>query len=157
MDQITNPIQACKQMVLKPNSVFAEIKERPNWSWIPFIFVLAASILPGLFYFSIVDFNWYIDTLTSSQYGNVSPAEQETFKQSMSLEQMRFLTLLGGTVGVAQLFPHRTHGEGGAGANADPPRGSPGTPRGIRPGEPDDPGFGGGRPGRDGDSHRRGG
>ncbi|UAA37856.1 YIP1 family protein [Paraneptunicella aestuarii] len=101
MHPISNPFQACKQIILKPNSVFATLREKQNWSWIPFFLIVAANMLPGLLYFQTIDFDWYMELLTSSQYGQVSPAEQETFKNSMSREQMRYLTMLGSTAGLA--------------------------------------------------------
>ena len=101
MEPISNPFQACKQIILKPNAVFATIKDKQNWSWIPFFLVALASMLPGLLYFHTVNFDWYLDLITSSQYGEVSPSEQQTFKNSMSIEQMRYLTIIGSTAGIA--------------------------------------------------------
>lgn len=100
MVPIATPIQACKHIILKPNSVFSAILGRANWSWMPFLLVLAANLLPGLLYFSMIDFDWYTTTLVSAQHNTISGAEEEAFRQAISLEHMRFLTLVGGTLGV---------------------------------------------------------
>ena len=51
MDKPSNPLQACLDIVLTPNRVFAKLAKTDNWSWIPFLLVVINSVLPIYFYF----------------------------------------------------------------------------------------------------------
>jgi hypothetical protein len=92
MDKVSNPLQACKDIFLKPNGVFTAIEDSHNWSWLPFLIVLATSILPAYLYFNFVDFQWYTQLMVDTSYANVSPGEQEAFRNSLSQEQMPTIT-----------------------------------------------------------------
>jgi hypothetical protein len=88
MDKVSNPLQACKNIFFKPNGVFTVIETTHNWSWLPFFIVLGTSILPVSLYFGFVDFQWYTQLLIDTSYANISPAEQDVIRSSMSQEQM---------------------------------------------------------------------
>lgn len=64
---MTAPLLACKDWILKPNRVFAQLREQQNWSWLPFFLVCIAAVLPEYSYFKQVDFEWYVNQLLSHQ------------------------------------------------------------------------------------------
>ncbi len=97
---ISSPIQACKQIILKPNHVFATLKSVENWSWIPFFLVSLFTVLPVYFYFTTIDFDWYTGLIIESQYGDVSPAEQQAFRNNMQLESLLYLTIISSIIGM---------------------------------------------------------
>lgn len=97
MERVSNPFQACNDIFFKPNRVFATLAEKHNWSWLAFIFVMTLTILPSYFYFSFVDFSWYIDTIISNTMADQSPAEHDNVRNMMTRE----LTLYGS---VASIF-----------------------------------------------------
>ncbi len=51
MREITNPLQACLDVLIRPNPVFARLATANNWSWVPFVLLVVISILPAYAYF----------------------------------------------------------------------------------------------------------
>ena len=100
MESITNPFQACKILLLKPNPVFAIIKDKHNWSWIPFLLVCITSIFPSLLYFDTVDTQWYQNTILQTVQGDMSPAEQRMLEQSMNTDSIATYTFIGTVFGL---------------------------------------------------------
>jgi hypothetical protein len=84
MQQVSNPFQAMKDIFVKPNRVFATISETHNWSWIPFICVAVIGAIPVYMYFNFVDFSWYTELMVQSMAGELSPAEQNMVRHSMT-------------------------------------------------------------------------
>jgi hypothetical protein len=84
MHEVNNPFQAMKDIFIKPNQVFATIKETQNWSWIPFFCISMAGVIPVYMYFNFVDFNWYSEFMVQSMAANLSPAEQSMLRNSMT-------------------------------------------------------------------------
>ncbi len=95
METVLNPIQACKDVFIKPNRVFATIKVRENWSWFPFIIVVVMGILPTYLYFHQVDFDWYKNVVVNASLQNVSPAERKAMFDQLTLENTQFFTIVG--------------------------------------------------------------
>lgn len=100
MESISNPLQACKILLLKPNSVFAAVKDKHNWAWIPFLLVAVTSVLPSLLYFNMIDMQWYQDTIIASVQGDMSPAERRMLEQSFDQSSLASYTVLGGIAGL---------------------------------------------------------
>ena len=94
MEPVSNPFQACNDIFVRPNRVFATLAERHNWSWLPFFLVMLLALLPTYLYFNFIDFDWYVDLLVNNTMGEVSPAEQDIFRNAMTKE-----TTLYGTFG----------------------------------------------------------
>jgi len=84
MQQVSNPFQAMKDIITKPNRVFATISEVHNWSWIPFLFIAVIGALPIYLYFNFVDFAWYKELMVQSVAGDLSPAEQSAVRNAMT-------------------------------------------------------------------------
>jgi hypothetical protein len=83
MESLSNPFQACKNIVLKPNGVFAKIKTTDNWSWVPFFLVAGATFLTIYSYLNVVDINWFIDSMLQLIAKDVSPAEVKAMRDGM--------------------------------------------------------------------------
>ncbi|MBT0584793.1 YIP1 family protein [Alteromonas oceanisediminis] len=99
MSEVTNPIQACSEIFIKPNGVFAATNVKHNWSWFPFILVIALAILPAYLYFNFVDFEWYKDLIINSSYADTSPNEQAMIRNNMSAGSMQIFSVVGAFVG----------------------------------------------------------
>lgn len=99
MHQITNPFQACKDIFLKPNPVFAALREQHNWSWIPFFIVVVFGALPIYVYFNAVDFDWYRELLIQMEYSDVSPAEQNILRDNIAQSNIFSFSLVGVVLG----------------------------------------------------------
>ncbi|MGS2720326.1 YIP1 family protein [Paraglaciecola aestuariivivens] len=84
MQAVTNPFQAIKLIVGKPNQVFATISDIHNWSWIPFLLVTIVGAVPVYMYFNFVDFAWYNELMVQSIAGQMSPAEQSAVRNAMA-------------------------------------------------------------------------
>jgi hypothetical protein len=84
MQQVSNPFQAMKDIITKPNQVFATINEVHNWSWIPFLLIAVTGAIPIYMYFNFVDFAWYNELMVQSVAGDLSPAEQSTVRNAMA-------------------------------------------------------------------------
>ncbi|MDC8831602.1 YIP1 family protein [Alteromonas gilva] len=114
MSEVTNPLQACNTIFVKPNSVFKALNEKSNWSWIPFFIVIAMSLLPAYLFINFVDFEWYKNILIDSQYGDVSPAEQDMVRAQMAKSSVMTFMMIGGIFGpiiinaVLALYLHLT-------------------------------------------------
>jgi hypothetical protein len=77
---VTNPIQACNDVFIRPSDVFKALSLKDNWSWIPFILVVVISALPAYLYFGVVDYDWYIGTQLALSMPDASPAELENMR-----------------------------------------------------------------------------
>lgn len=84
MQHVSNPFQAMKDIVTKPNQVFATISEVHNWSWIPFLLIAVIGAIPIYLYFNFVDFTWYNELMVESIAGGLSPAEQSAVRNAMT-------------------------------------------------------------------------
>ncbi|RDV25190.1 YIP1 family protein [Alteromonas aestuariivivens] len=84
MHTVSNPLQACKDIFLRPNGVFRALAAKDNWSWFPFIIVAVVSVLPNYAYLNTVDFDWYRDLLITAQYDQISPAEQDQIRAQLT-------------------------------------------------------------------------
>lgn len=78
-----NPFSACIGVLRHPKATFAQLKEQHNWSWLPFLLVTLAAVLPVYYYFQVVDFQWYKEVIIASQFANISPGEQQAISVSL--------------------------------------------------------------------------
>jgi hypothetical protein len=84
MQPISNPFSASLNVLFKPNGVFSLLPEKQNWSWVPFLLVVMSAVLALYLYYSMIDYEWYIDLMTSN-----SPPEIKMMMQSTNADQMR--------------------------------------------------------------------
>ena len=83
MQAVTNPFQACRDIILKPNRVFAKLKVTDNWSWIPFFLVTGFAVLSVYSYLAAVDIEWLRDTFLALTTKDLSPAEIKAMRDMM--------------------------------------------------------------------------
>ncbi|WP_018984482.1 Yip1 family protein [Salinimonas chungwhensis] len=94
MQTVSNPIQACNNIFFKPRGVFQALAHKNNWSWIPFILIVAAAMVTNYLYFSMVDFEWFVER-TIAGMGDVSPAEIEQARSMQKLQFYKISALVG--------------------------------------------------------------
>lgn len=94
MQPVSNPIQACNDIFIRPNRVFYTLANTNNWSWVPFVLTMLAAMLPAYLYYSTVDFDWLVN-LQIQAMGDVSPAEQEQFRQYQSRGMYEAMSFIG--------------------------------------------------------------
>ncbi|WP_412972851.1 Yip1 family protein [Glaciecola sp. MF2-115] len=100
--EVTNPLQACNDVFIRPSEVFKALSLKDNWSWIPFILVVVVSSLPAYLYFGVVDFEWYINSQLSLSMPDASPAELENMRaMSGSAETAKLSALIGSPIFLA--------------------------------------------------------
>ncbi|WP_340679326.1 YIP1 family protein [Paraglaciecola sp.] len=83
MEAVNNPFQACRDIILKPNRVFAKIRVTDNWSWIPFLLVTGCAILSVYSYLTAVDIEWLRDSFLALTANDLSPAETKAIRDMM--------------------------------------------------------------------------
>jgi len=84
MQEVSNPFQALNNIFLKPNGVFNALAKTNNWSWLPFFLVTGLSFVSVYMYFSFVDFDWYVEFMVAETMSDVSPAEQNAYRNAMN-------------------------------------------------------------------------
>jgi hypothetical protein len=97
---VTNPFQAVSEIFYKPTAVFNTLAVKDNWSWIPFILVLAVSVVPAFLYFNVVDFDWYRAIIAQTQMPEASPAELEAFANTMAQGTTQLITIVSVAIGL---------------------------------------------------------
>jgi hypothetical protein len=102
--QVTNPIQAASEIFYKPKAVFEALSVKDNWSWIPFILLAVILFLPPYLYFSIVDFDWWLDSAVMPSLENLSPVEQENRLAMYSPAQTQLTSALSPAIGMIVIY-----------------------------------------------------
>ena len=102
--QISTPFDALQAIVLKPNPVFARLKNAHNWSWVAFVVVIFLSVLPTWLYFNMVDMDWYANMIVELQSPDVSPAEKDMARQMMMQENIAFFSAFVLAVWIAAVY-----------------------------------------------------
>ena len=92
----SNSLQACVDILTSPRETFDALKDKKNWSWVPFGLVIVSSIALFLYYFSAVDFEWMMDQMLDEMSGEELQAAQEF----MTKTSMTWSTTLGGAIGI---------------------------------------------------------
>jgi hypothetical protein len=93
-NEVTNPLQACTDVFVRPSEVFKALSVKDNWSWVPFILVAIIGSLPAYMYFGVVDFAWYVDLQLSLSMPDASPAELENARPLFgTADSMRIFVL----------------------------------------------------------------
>lgn len=96
---LKNPLQACLDVLFKPNKVFAALSEKNNWSWVPFILVSLLTSLPMFWYFNTVDMAWLVQLQVDTLLGDVSPAERQDLTNILSAQNQNPVFTMIGMIG----------------------------------------------------------
>lgn len=94
MHPVNNPIQAVNEIFYRPNAVLKTLESKDNWSWIPFIVIIAIGMLGPYLYFGFVDFAWYKQLIIDSQFADLSPSEQASYTEGMTPASSRIFTMV---------------------------------------------------------------
>lgn len=99
--EVSNPLQACNDVFIRPAEVFKALSIKDNWSWVPFILVAVISALPAYLYFGVVDYSWYVDGQLAMAMPDASPAELDNMRPAYgSGERAALLALFGTPLGL---------------------------------------------------------
>lgn len=101
----TSSLAVAVNMLTAPGEAFRALEIRPT-VLLPLSLVVFSSIAVLFWYFSIVDFDWYVDDTLSTQ-SNLSDDELETAREamlSMSPNMFKFFGIVGSTVGVLAIY-----------------------------------------------------
>ncbi|MCG8413496.1 MAG: YIP1 family protein [Pseudomonadales bacterium] len=91
-------------LLTAPAEAFTEIARRPS-KLFPLLLIISCNALVLLWYFNIVDYDWYIDdVLSGSSLNETEMAEAREAMQSMSRTTMMSFAMLGGAIGVSVIF-----------------------------------------------------
>ncbi len=91
-------------LMTSPAEAFAEIARRPS-KLFPLLLIVTCNALVLLWYFNVVDYNWYIDdVLSGSSLDETEMEEAREAMQSMSRTTMMSFAMLGSVVGVSVIF-----------------------------------------------------
>jgi len=99
-NQISSPFTAITEVFYNPRAVFDTLSVKDNWSWIPFILIVAVSLIPGYLYFNTVDFSWYAQTSAMMALPEGSPAEIEAIANTMTVGLLSTTTLISVPLGL---------------------------------------------------------
>ena len=91
-------------LLTSPSEAFNEIARNPS-KLFPWLLVIGCNAIVLLWYFNIVDYDWYVDdVLTGSNLQEDDLDEAREAMQSMSRTTMMSFAMLGSTVGVSLIF-----------------------------------------------------
>ncbi len=95
MKPITSPFQAVIEVFYRPNAVFATLDKVNNWSWIPFLLISIAIVLPGFMYWGFVDIEWYKEMYIATLQGqDLAPAQINAMAESINATTYQYGSLL---------------------------------------------------------------
>ena len=97
-------INTATNILLSPGEAFTELQQRPN-KLFPLTLIVLSTVAVNFWYFSIVDFAWFIDaTLADSNLdGEQLEAARENMA-SMSQTTFKMFGVLGGAVGIPVIY-----------------------------------------------------
>lgn len=89
---VSNPLQAASVIFYKPRAVFDALRERENWSWIPFLLLCIVLFIPPYLYFGLVNFDWWLNNAILPTLENLPPSQQQNALLQYSPFQMQLTT-----------------------------------------------------------------
>lgn len=82
-------------IIAAPSTAFAAIRERTRWLWWPLLILLALMIGAFAYYYSWVDFDWFVNETIRQAVSNGMPAEQgDMIREFMSPSRQVMFTAL---------------------------------------------------------------
>jgi hypothetical protein len=101
---VTNPIQAISVIFYRPKMVFTALSVKENWSWIPFFLLSVVLFLPPYLYFSIVDFEWWLNAAIMPTLSDFPPSLQENALAQYSSALMQLTYGLASSLSLIWLY-----------------------------------------------------
>ena len=94
----TNPIQGASEIFYKPHAVFTTLATKDNWSWIPFLLICVVLFVPPYLYFSIVDFDWWLNSAIAPTLSDMAPSQQENMLSQYTPSVMQLTVAISSSV-----------------------------------------------------------
>jgi len=88
-----SPVRALITMFYEPSRAFAMLEPKRH-AWLPLVLLMVAMTALFSWYFSVVDFAWFMDQMLAA----MKPAERDMAKSMMSKTMMQTSTLVSGVV-----------------------------------------------------------
>ena len=104
-DSTPSALTVAVNILTSPSEAFAALEQKPT-KLFPLALILLSSVAVLFWYFSIVDFEWYVDDALS-QSGNLSAEQLENARDAMlgmSPTTFRLFGVLGSTVGILAMY-----------------------------------------------------
>lgn len=101
----SSPFATAINVLVAPGEAFASLERAPTRLF-PLATIVLSTVLVMVWYFSIIDFDWYIDDSLSGR-GNLSEEQRESAREAMqSISQGRFMFfgVLGSSLGVIVMY-----------------------------------------------------
>ncbi|MDA8646911.1 YIP1 family protein [Porticoccaceae bacterium] len=97
----SNPLKASLDILISPNETFSLVKDKKNWSWVPFGLVSLATAGLFLYYFSSIDFDWMLNQMLEQIAidEGLSDEELQITSQYMTKSNMMWSTTIGALLG----------------------------------------------------------
>ncbi len=97
----SNPFQASLDILISPKETLSLVKDKKNWSWVPFGLVSLATTGLFLYYFFSIDFDWMLNQMLDQIAidEGLSDEELQITSQYMTKSNMMWSTTLGALLG----------------------------------------------------------
>lgn len=98
----SSPLVTAVNILTAPRDAFAALQQHPS-KLFPLLLILGSTLLVMLWYFSIVDFDWYIDDTVAGN-SNLTDEQQEAMREGMRSMSQNTFTAIGVAGGVVSLL-----------------------------------------------------
>jgi Yip1 domain len=89
-------LNAMVDIIAAPSNAFDEIRRHPRWLWWPLLVLLGLTIGAFAFYYSWVDFDWFVNETIRQGISGGMPAEQaDVVRNFMSPTKQMLFTVIG--------------------------------------------------------------
>lgn len=90
------------QVFLEPKTAFGEIKERSN-TWMPLLLIILPTLAVFYWYFSVIDFSWFLERSLSAQAA-MKPDARQALERFMTHDRLMITSLGGALLGMPIAF-----------------------------------------------------
>lgn len=92
-------LNAMIDIIAAPSSAFDAIRQHPRWLWWPLLVLLGLTIGAFVFYYSWVDFDWFVNETVRQAISGGMPADQaDVVRNFMSPTRQMLFTVIGAIV-----------------------------------------------------------
>lgn len=89
-------LNAMVDIVAAPSRALDEIRQHPHWFWWPLLILLTVTVGAVVFYYSWVDFDWFVnETIGQAVSGGASTDQAEQIRKFMSPSRQTIFAVIG--------------------------------------------------------------
>jgi uncharacterized membrane protein len=102
----TGNLEIAVNIFASPSEAFRVLQIRPTVLF-PLLVTMLATVLVYMWYFSMVDYAWYVDDTVARMGGNMTEQQQEGMRNAMSGQSQTFMTVsgtLGGAIAIVFIY-----------------------------------------------------